>query len=484
MTRKIQMPGYSMPRFSRRNLLRGGLAASAAIPLLDARRLLGQTETQTPTRIVVFTTPNGTRNDFFWPTGSESSFTLKDYTAPLEAFKDRLLFLKGIRHCPAVVGDNGFNGSKNGSEHARGTGGMLTARPLSAGNFKSFMASSGWGTGISLDQQIANELAPDTTFKSLQLGVHVRDAEVRGRVSYTAADQPVPPRENPSDVFDALFKGATMGTASDGTPAPEDASLDRLRAQRRSVFDLSKREIERLQLRLGKDDRTKLEAHMDSIREIEVRLGGVEAATGGTGTDPGTAVSNSTCAVPELDLNVDLNDDALLLETGRLQMDMAAAALACDQTRIMTFQWSYSESEHLYQFLNLSRNHHAISHDWDANSTGFAEYGQIQTWLAEQLAYFLGKLDSYAEGDGTLLDNTIVFWASEIGESTQHDLTMMPYVLAGGGNKLRTGRLVDYGATKHDNNQLLVSLAQMMGASQTTSFGDESGMTGELPDLI
>ncbi|HEX2736239.1 MAG TPA: DUF1552 domain-containing protein [Polyangiaceae bacterium] len=479
MTRPIpKLPGFSMPRFSRRNLLRGGLAATAAVPLLDARRLLGQTESATPPmRLLVVHTPNGTRNDYFWPSGSDSSYTLNEYTKPLAGFEQKLMFLKGIRHVPAVVGDNGFNGGLNGSEHARGTGGMLTARPLSSGNFKSFMATSGWGTGISIDQQIADVLDPPTTFKTLQLGIHVRDAEVRGRISYRGADQPVPPREDPSDVFDTLFGGALMGTASDGSPA-EDVTLARLRAQRQSVFDLTKNELTRLEQHLGMEDKAKLEAHMDSIREIEKRLGGDGTTPAGS-----PAVGSAGCTAPSgLNFDVDLNDDNSLLDTGHLQMDLAAAALACDQTRIMTLQWSYSESEHLYKFLNLDRNHHAISHDW-SGTQGFTEYGQIEVWLAEQMAYLLGKLDSYPEGDGTLLDNTIVFWATEIGESTKHDLTLMPYVLAGGGQKLRTGRLVDYGDTRHDNTKLLISLAQLMGAESITSFGDDSGAQDTLPDI-
>src|SRR5690606_27522895 len=139
---------------------------------------------------------------------------------------------------------------------------------------------------------------------------------------------------------------------------------------------------------------------------------------------------------------------------------------------------------HLFPFLGLSRNHHAISHDWQG-TTGFTEYGKIHVWLAEQLAYFLEKLDSVPEGDGTLLDNTVVFWGSEIGESTSHDLTRMPYVLAGkAGGQLRTGRVWDSVSSPKDNNQLLVSLAHLMGAEQVTSFGDPSGATGPLPDLL
>jgi hypothetical protein len=211
------------------------------------------------------------------------------------------------------------------------------------------------------------------------------------------------------------------------------------------------------------------------MRDVELRL----AATGTGGTGPGTG----SCSAPTVQ-PVDLNVDDQYLQAGKLQMDLAAAALACDQTRIITFQWSYSESEHLFQFLQISGNHHGISHDFASSGTNYTAYNRIQTWYAEQLAYFLGKLDSYQEGERTLLDNTLVLWATEIGESTQHDLMLMPYVFAGSaGGKIRTGRFVDYGTTRHDNNKMLVSIAHAMGAQSLTSFGDASGATGPLPSL-
>jgi hypothetical protein len=165
-------------------------------------------------------------------------------------------------------------------------------------------------------------------------------------------------------------------------------------------------------------------------------------------------------------------------------MDLAAAALACDQTRILTLQWSYAESEHLFQFLGFTGNHHVISHDFAQSGTNFQAYNAIQTWYAEQLAYFLGKLDSYQEGGGTLLDNTLLLWATEIGESTQHDLTMMPYVLAGSaGGAISAGRLLDFSQNLRDNNQMLISMAHALGATDLTEFGDASGAMGPLPGL-
>jgi hypothetical protein len=455
-------------RFTRRNLLRGGLAATAAFPLLEARRVEGQSAAA-PTRLIVFTTPNGTRNALYWPTGTETDFTLPMITAPLQPYVKKLTFMKGIR-----LNDNLQNGSLGGnlgSEHARGTGGMLTGRPLNAGTeFISFgNTTSGWGSGESIDQYLVDTLVPPTTFTSFQIGVHVRDTQVRARIAYRGSDEPIPPREDPADVYSALFANAT-GT----TGGAADATLTRLLAQRKSVFDLTTAETTRLMGIVGADDRTKLQAYQDSMRDVETRLTAMQ-----TGDQ-----SASTCQPPTL-VNVDLTVDNLYAQAGQMQMDLAVAALACDQTRIMTFQWSYSESEHLFQFLNnIQGNHHAISHDFSSSGVNYDAYNAIQTWYATQFAYFLGKLDSIQEGDGTLLDHSLVLWATEIGESTQHDLTLMPYLFAGSaGGKIRAGRFIDWGSTRYDNNQMLISIAHAMGAEDLTAFGDPSGKTGPLPDL-
>jgi hypothetical protein len=454
-------------RFTRRNLLRGTLAASATLPLLQAQRAVGQNAA--PIRLVVFATPNGTRNSLFWPTGTETNFQLNQITAPLEPYKSKLTFLKGIRLNDSL--QNGALGGTLGSEHARGTGGMLTARPLNAGaEFESFgNTTSGWGSGQSIDQYLAEQLNPPTTFKSLQLGVHVRDTEVRARISYSASNRPIPPREDPKDVFAALF-----GAAASSTPGTSDVALERLWAQRKSVFDLTGAETNRVMQLVGAEDRLKLEAHLTAMRDVEQRLVG----TAGGGPAPG-----ATCTPPTL-AEVNLGVDDQYAEAGKLQMDLAAAALACDQTRILTLQWSYAESEHLFQFLGFSGNHHVISHDFAQSGTNYEAYNAIQTWYAEQLAYFLGKLASYPEGDGTLLDNTLLLWATEIGESTQHDLTMMPYVLAGSaGGAIGAGRLLDFSQNRRDNNQLLISMAHALGATDLAEFGDPSGAMGPLPGL-
>ncbi len=464
-------------RISRRALLGGSLAATAAWPLLEAGKAVGQTG-KAPVRLVVFATPNGTRNSLFWPTGSETSFALGPLTRPLEAHQAKLTFLKGIRLNDSL--QNGALGGTLGSEHARGTGGMLTARPLNAGTeFKSFgNTTSGWGSGESIDQYLAEKLAPPTRFRSLQLGVHVRDTEVRARISYSGSNRPLPPREDPKSVFAALFAEEGGGATTPGTSNP---ALERLWKQRKSVFDLTSAEVQRVSGIVGRDDRQKLEAHLSAMREVEQRLVGAPGSSAGPA--PGGDMMASRCTPPTL-AAVDLAVDNQYAEAGKLQMDLAAAALACDQTRLLTIQWSYSESEHLFPFLGYGGNHHVISHDFSSSGANYQAYNGIQTWYAEQLAYFLAKLDSYSEGDRTLLDNTLVLWATEIGESTRHDLELMPYVFAGSaGGAIKAGRLLDFSQKPADNNKMLVSIAHALGDTELTSFGDPSGASGPLTGL-
>src|SRR5690606_19684981 len=134
-----------------------------------------------------------------------------------------------------------------------------------------------------------------------------------------------------------------------------DPELEQLRAERRSVFDLTLREIERLQTRLGAEDRIKVDAHMTAVRTIEERLSASLA-------DGGAVMEGGSCSVPPEPGSINILDDATMEETVQLQMDLAAAALACDQTRIITIQWNYAESEHLFPWLGINGAHHDISH--------------------------------------------------------------------------------------------------------------------------
>ncbi len=185
-------------RFTRRNLLRGGLAATAAYPLLEARRVQGQTARA---RRVWSSSrrPNGTRNSLFWPTGTDSNYSLNTITSSLEVVQEQADVPEG--HSPQRSASERPRSAAISARSTRAArAAMLTGRPLNSGtDFISFgNTTSGWGSGQSIDQYLVDTLAPNTTFPSFQVGVHVRDTQVRARIAYRASNQPIPPREGPA----------------------------------------------------------------------------------------------------------------------------------------------------------------------------------------------------------------------------------------------------------------------------------------------
>jgi hypothetical protein len=452
-------------KLGRRQLLRGSLLAAGAIPLLEATRAGGQVQAY-PKRLLIFYTPNGTIGSEWRPTGGETDFKLGRILAPLTPYRDKLLVLGGL-HMP--LAEEGF-----GSHHTRGIGALLTGRPILEGTFESAgEPNAGWASGISVDQHLAKTLKPPTPFRSLELGVQVVEAEVRGRLCYTGASQPLPPIENPKIAFDRIFGGIIANP-----PDQPDPVLERLQKNRRTVLDLVQAELSAARAVVGSEDRAKLDAHLASIRDIERRLA------------PETLVVPSprktVCQPPERGKAIDLAADASLATVGRLQLDIAAAALACDLTRIATVQWTYAESDHTFPFLGISGAHHKMSHAGDAELEEQEKLTKINVWFGEQLAYLLGKLAAYPEGNGTLLDNTVVLWCNELSKGNVHSHRDLPFLLAGScGGYFSTGRFVDYqanGAAGHPHNDLLVSLANALGTTDTT-FGVPEQCTGPLPGL-
>jgi hypothetical protein len=160
-------------------------------------------------------------------------------------------------------------------------------------------------------------------------------------------------------------------------------------------------------------------------------------------------------------------------------MDIATSVLACDLTRVMSLQISYAFSNVVHTWLGHTKGHHTMCHDGIDRRV---ELSAIDTWYTQQVAYLLGKLDSVSEGTGTLLDNTLVVWGRENG-NTAHNQENVPFLLAGkAGGALRTGRYLNFTSfTPHA--KLLVSVAQLMGMS-ITSVGDINPNSGPLAGLV
>lgn len=446
-----------MSTLQRRLILQGSLAALATtgvVPLLQARKAAAQTF---PKRFVFFYTPNGT----VWPewaqAGPGGAPRFGRVLKALEPLASKVNVLKGVHMDMAEQGGIG-------SHHSRGVAGLLTGRGLNTGNFATAgQNNAGWGQGISLDQELAKHIGGGTRFPSLELGVMVTDNNVRGRISYAGNNQPMPVADDPYAVFDRVFSGLS--------PAMGDTSMDRVRLERKSVMDYVLAETKAVRTKLDGDDRNKLDQHISALTNIEKRL-------------QAPPVSEMGCRSPTVGNRLDPKATANMPVVGKLQMDLAAAALACDLTRVVTLQWTWAESIQTFPWLGLGNfPHHTRSHAPDSDQDALEGLLKINEWYGQQFAHLVTALDSYPEGDGTLLDNTVVVWGIEVAKGNNHSHKDIPFVMAGrAGGVFRTGRFVDYGGAGRQHNDLLVTLANAMDHNIQT-FGDPTRVSGPLPGL-
>ena len=398
-----------------------------------------------PKRLIVVFSANGTIYNNWVPTGTEQNFTLSTILKPLQAHQSNLVVLDGI---DVVAARNG-----PGDDHMRGMGCMLTGIELLPGTTQGGAGTpAGLAGGISIDQRIVKDVGGATRFPSLEFGAYVKNADVWSRMIYAAANQPLPPMEDPLKAYQRLFSTSQL--------SPD--ALARLLKRRQSVLDHAAGSLDQLSSRVSADDKARIDAHAASVREIEKQL-----------------VSQAVACNPTAPGMVDLTQTANYPKVGQLQMDMMVAALACDQTRVASLQFSHSVSQMTFPWLGIADPHHDLSHLGDTDQTAIDKLTKINTWYASQLAYLLDKLAAVQESNGTLLDNTIVVWVNELARGNAHSHSPLPIVIAGKcGGSVRTGRYVKLSPMRK-HNDLLVGIANAMGTNITT-FGNPAYCTGPL----
>jgi hypothetical protein len=440
-------------RLSRRQLLCGVGGVSVALPLLGSLSARAEAP-KPPKRLLLMYTPNGVVTDAWWPTNvsSETAFELNAIHQPLLPFKSRLTFLSGVDLSVSAQGPGGL--------HQRGIGGLFTGKKLQGGGqfVDGCGQTSGWADGISVDQAVVQSAGASTLLPSLELGVRAFDNDVQGRIAYAGPGQPLPPMNDPQAVFNRLF--GMLGASS--------TSMEALRASRRSVLDTVQGQFSAFSGRLSADDRTKLSSHLELVRDVERRL-----------TD---SSADRACTAPNAPPTLDPQSGSDMPLVADLELDLLAAAFACDLTRVASFQISTSLNRIAYPWLNNDLTEgHTLSHAGPSDMTAHAELVSRQTWHAGRLAHLLTRLGEMQESDGSsVLDNTLVVWGNEVSEGNTHSHDNMPFLLAGGGWYFRTGRYVRFQSQPHNN--LLVSVLNAMGAP-VTSFGDPEFCTGPLNGL-
>jgi hypothetical protein len=442
-------------KLSRRAVLRGAGGVAIGLPFLgammDARRTVAQPG-EIPKRFVAFFTANGTLAERWRPSGGETDFALSEILEPLEPHRSDIIVLDGIDMRTAIESSGGRNG------HDIGMGHCLVARPLVEGpsGFGEFgHLWDGSAGGISLDQEIANHLGAESRYRSLEFGLNafIRQA-IPSRLSWRAPFEPVPPMDDPATAFDRIFGGGVS----------DPRRLAELQAQRTTVLDAVMDDYHRLNVRLGADDRRRLDAHLTAIRDVEGRISAIDTTT--------------ACEEPARPA-----EGGAYPAKGVAHMELMAMAMACELTPVTSMQWSTAQGGVRFEWLGVDRGHHDLSHDGDSNEDTKNKIAAINHWYAEQFAYLLARLKEIPEADGgTLLDHSVVLWCNELGRGNSHMREDIPYVLAGGaGGNLRTGRYLRYGNEPHGN--FFVSIMNALGIDATT-FGDPEYCTGPLTGLL
>jgi hypothetical protein len=398
---------------NRRAVLRGA-GVALALPFLDimrADRARAQ-ESSTPKRMFFMFTPCGINMREWTPSSEGRDYALTKILEPIADIKQKCIVLSGVRNTAAMdLGDGP-------GDHARGTGAFLTScHPLkSEGRVQN---------GASVDQVAAQFLRGKTRLASLELGCEpgalVGSCDIgyscayQNNISWASATVPMPKEINPRAAFDRLFQGAEADLS------PEERAARKRR--RLSVLDFVRSDASRLNARVGARDRAKLDEYMTSVRELERSI------------DEAPEV---TCSFPDQPAGADVDVQKYV----RQMMDLMVLAFRCDLTRVGSLMFGNGGSNRAYSFLGHPGGHHEYSHHQndDGKLKALADINRFQI---AQLAYFAKKLDAIDEGDGTALDNTVMFTSSELQDGNAHNHDDMPVLLLGrGGGMLDTGRHV------------------------------------------
>jgi hypothetical protein len=433
----------------RRTFLRG-LGVSLALPLLDSMvpALTAQARTAAkPVRRLAFIyMPNGVSMNFtgvnYWkPTGQGTNFELSPILEPLRAFKDQMVVFSGLTHRSADASEDGANG-----DHARGTSTWLT------GVHPKHTEGADVHNGISADQIAAPVLGRDTPLPSLELSLDLNylvgncgngySCVYMNTLAWRSPTTALPTENNPRAVFERLF-------GDGGSPSQRLAQA----RENRSILDSVTAEVARLQRRVGAADRVKVNGYLESVREIERRIQGIE--------------KRDQTELPTLDRPTGI-PDRFDLHVG-LMYELQRLAFQADITRVVTFMLGRELNFRSYPEIGITEGHHGLSHHSD-NPVQMARYSKVNVYQTQLFASFLEKLRATPDGDGTLLDHSLLLYGAGLSNSNLHTHYDLPLLVAGG---VKGGRHV-VAPTEMPMTNLLLGMLDRVGVPAET-LGDSSG---------
>ena len=432
----------------RRTFLKGIAGASVALPLLDALipALTAQTRTAAAPklRLGFVYVPHGAVLDKWTPIGDGTNFQLNQIMAPLEPFKQQMVIVSGLANKAAESQGDG------GGDHARSGPSFLSGVHPKRTEGEDVRA------GITIDQIAAQKISQDTPLPSLELGtedtglVGVCDVgyscAYMNSIAWRSPSLPLPMEINPRVIFERLF--------GDGSNAAERAQR---KTEDRSILDSVTREAAQLNTGLGQRDRTIVSEYLDNVREIERRIQKAEKQVA------------SQVEVPDSPIGVPESFD----EHAKLMFDLQVLAYRAEITRVSTFMLARDLSQRTFPQIGVPEPHHSVSHHGN-NPIQIAKLAKINTYHASLMAYFFDKLRATPDGDGNLLDHSMIMYGSSMSNPNEHNHFPLPLLVAGGGaGQLKGGRHLKFPERTPISN-LLLAILDKSGIHLDT-LGDSTG---------
>jgi Protein of unknown function (DUF1552) len=427
----------------RRTFLRG-TGASLALPVLDAMTAAFAAQPARPIRLAFIEVPNGIMMDKWTPATEGAGFALTPILEPLAQFRDRMLVLSGLDQNQSKA-----LATEVGGDHPRACTAWLT------GTHARMTSGADLRAGISVDQIAAREFGKHTQLASLEVGLE--SAEVVGAcesaygcayyntISWRNETTPLPMENRPRAIFERLF--------GDG-----DGSAAKARLVYRSVLDAVTDDVKRLRGRLGAADRGKIDQYLEAVRDVERRIQLAEAQG-----DRELPRLGGPIGVPPI-----------FSDYYKLMTDLLVLAWQTDMTRVCTFQVGHEMSGRAYPELGFGDAHHSVTHH-QGDPDKIAKVVQINIFHAKMLAYYLDKLRSTTDGDGSLLDHALILYGGALSDGNLHLYTDLPLLLvAGGVARIKGGRHVRYPRGTPMGN-LLLTMLDKASVPYVDKLGDSTG---------
>jgi hypothetical protein len=425
-----------------------GTGAAFALPLLDAMTPAFATGAARPTRLGYFQVPNGIMNlqNEFSPK-AVGDLELTPILQPLADFKDRLLVFSGLDSQQAA----GL-GFEIAGDHPRACTAWLT------GSHAKMTAGADLRAGVSADQIAAREFGKETQLASLE--VSLESSEVMGSceaayscayyntISWRDENTPNPMENRPRALFERLFGAAGTDPKLRGILRQED----------RSILDAINEDAKRLRIKLGGPDRGKVDQYLDAVRDVERRIQRAEAQG-----DRDLPVLEGPGGAP-----------SVFTEYYKLMTDLMVLAWQTDMTRVSAFQVGHEMSLRAYPELGFGDSHHSVTHH-HGDQDKIAKVIQINTYHVKQFSYFLDKLRSTPDGDGSLLDHSMILYGAALSDANLHLYVDLPLMLvAGGVNGIKGGQHIRY-PNRTPMSNLLITMLDKAGVPNVEKLGDSTG---------